>query len=126
MANTQRKQAPRRDDELEEAFDELEREAPDFLTRAICWLRKPEARIVRLPLGLLFIVAGFLWFLPVVGLHCLPIGLLLIAQDVPFLRRPVGRMTLWLLDRWVQLREWWTKRRRAAKARKQREQLQSR
>ena len=126
MANTQRKNAPRqKDDELEEAFDELEREAPDFLTRAIFWLRKPEARIVRLPLGILFIVAGFLWFLPVVGLECLPIGLLLIAQDVPFLRRPVGRMTLWLLDRWVQLRKWWTRRRAAAKTRKQREQLHS-
>ncbi len=127
MAKAQRTEASRqRDDTLEEAFDELEREAPDFLTRAIIWLRKPQARIVRLPLGLLFIVAGFLWFLPVVGLECLPIGLLLIAQDVPFLRRPVGRMTLWLLDRWVQLRKWWSRRRAAAKARKQKEQLQSR
>jgi hypothetical protein len=56
----------------------------------------------------------------------LPIGLLLVAQDVPFLRRPVGRMTLWLLDRWVQLRKWWTRRRNAAKARKHRESLESR
>ena len=127
MAKTQRKTAsPREDDELEEAFDKLEREAPDFLTRAICWLRKPEARVVRLPLGLLFIVAGFLWFLPVVGLECLPIGLLLIAQDVPFLRRPVGRMTLWLLDRWVQLRTWWARRRAAARTQKRQERLQSR
>lgn len=127
MATTRRNDAPRRgDDELDEAFDRLERETPDFLTRAICWLRKPEARVVRLPLGILFIAAGFLWFLPVVGLEFLPIGLLLVAQDVPFLRRPVSRMTLWLLDRWVQLRNWWKKRRAAAKARKQREQLQSR
>ena len=112
MGNTRRQHAPRDGAaKLDEAFDKLEREAPDFLTRAICWLRKPEARMVRLPLGILFIVAGFLWFLPVVGLEFLPIGLLLIAQDVPFLRRPVGRMTLWLLDRWVQLRQWWTRRR---------------
>ena len=108
---------PRADDELDEAFDKLEHEAPDFLTRAIIWLRKPQARVVRLPLGALFIVAGFLWFLPVVGLEFLPIGLLLIAQDVPFLRRPVARMTLWLLDRWVQLRRWWAKRRAAAVSR---------
>jgi hypothetical protein len=127
MAKTRQKKAPSQaDDELDKAFDKLEHETPDFLTRAIIWLRKPRARVVRLPLGILFIVAGFLWFLPVVGLEFLPIGLLLIAQDVPFLRRPVGRMTLWLLDRWVQLRRWWTKRRAAARARKQREQLQSR
>jgi hypothetical protein len=122
MANQQKKAPRRGDDELDAAFDKLEQEAPDFLTRAICWLRKPQARMVRLPLGILFIAASFFWFLPVLGLEFLPIGLLLVAQDVPFLRRPVGRMTLWLLDRWVQLRKWWTRRRAAAKARKQRAQ----
>jgi hypothetical protein len=112
MANSQKRTAARRSrDELDEAFDGLEREAPDFLTRAICWLRKPQARIVRLPLGILFIIAGLLWFLPVVGIEFLPVGLLLVAQDVPFLRRPVGRMTLYLLGKWAQLRRWWQRRR---------------
>jgi hypothetical protein len=100
-------------DELDKAFDELEREAPDFLTRAICWLRKPQARKVRLPLGLLFIIAGLLWFLPVVGIEFLPVGLLLVAEDVPFLRRPVGRMTLYLVGKWVKVRRWWQRRRAA-------------
>ena len=120
MANSQKRTAARRShDELDEAFDGLEREAPDFLTRAICWLRKPQARIVRLPLGILFIIAGLLWFLPVVGIEFLPVGLLLVAQDVPFLRRPVGRMTLYLLGKWAQLRRWW--RRRRANRAKERE-----
>lgn len=117
MANTRRKSSAGRGKEtLDQAFDKLEDEAPDLLTRAICWLRKPQARLVRLPLGILFIVAGFLWFLPVLGLEFLPIGLLLIAQDVPFLRRPVGRMTLYLLDRWIRLRKWWARRHARAKA----------
>jgi hypothetical protein len=104
-------QAARRGgDELDEAFDELEHETPDFLTRAICGLRKPKARKVRLPLGILCIAAGFLWFLPIVGLELFPVGLLLIAQDVPFLRRPVGRMTLYFLHRWTRLRKWWKRR----------------
>jgi hypothetical protein len=30
----------------------------------------------------------------------LPLGLMFLAQDVPFLRAPMGRMILWLLDRW--------------------------
>jgi hypothetical protein len=68
---------------------------------------------VRWPLGILFIAAGFMWFLPVAGLEFLPIGLLLIAQDVPFLRRPVGRMTLYLLERWKRLRKWWAQRKQA-------------
>jgi hypothetical protein len=127
MANARRgTTAGRGDDELEKAFDKLEQETPDFLTRAICWLRKPQARMVRLPLGILCIIAGFLWFLPVVGLEFLPIGLLLIAQDVPFLRRPVGRMTLYVLDRWVRLRKWWARRRAERARRKEQEQLHGR
>ena len=103
--------APKRgDDELDAAFDKLEVETPNFLTRAIVRLRKPQACRVRLPLGIVCIVASFLWFLPVLGLWLLPLGLLLIAQDVPFLRRPVGRMTLYLLERWVRLRKWWARR----------------
>jgi hypothetical protein len=102
-------------DELDEAFDRLEREVPDRLRRAIRWMRRPQARLVRLPLGIVCILGSFLWFLPVLGLWFLPLGLLLIAQDVRFLRRPVGRMTLYLLDRWVQFRKWW-KRRRAARS----------
>ena len=81
---------------LDKAFEGLEEETPDRLSRAIRWLRDPEARWIRIPVGVLFIAGGLLWFLPVVGIEMLPIGLLLIAQDVPFLRKPVGRAMLWL------------------------------
>ena len=110
-ANSRPGSASHRKDPLDKAFEKLERETPDFLTRAICWLHRPQARVVRLPLGILCIVASFFWFLPVIGIELLPIGLLLIAQDVAFLRRPVGRMTLWVLDRWVRLRKWWERHR---------------
>ena len=118
--NTRAVSASAHKDELEKAFDKLERETPDFVTRAICWLHRPQARIVRLPLGILCIVASFFWFLPVIGIELLPIGLLLIAQDVPFLRRPVGRITLWVLNRWVRLRKWWERKRsKASEARRE-------
>jgi hypothetical protein len=94
----------RRADELERAFEELERETPDAVTHAILWLRTPRHRWVRLPLGALCVIASFFWFLPVIGIELLPIGLLLIAQDVPVLREPVGHMMLWLIDRWKQLK----------------------
>src|SRR5688572_1003564 len=100
---------------LDQAFDELEREVPHSLRRAIHWMRTPQARIVRLPLGVLCIIGSFLWFLPVLGLWFLPLGLLLIAQDVRFLRRPVGRMTLYLLDRWARVHQWGISRRARSK-----------
>ncbi len=89
---------------LDQAFEELEREVPDRVTRMIRWLRQPEARWVRIPLGILCIIGSFFWFLPVLGVEFFPIGLLLIAEDVPFLRRPVGRFILWLEDRWHDFR----------------------
>jgi hypothetical protein len=97
--------------ELDQALDTLERETPDRVSRAIHWLRSPQSRKVRLPLGILLIIASFLWFLPVVGIELLPIGLLLVAQDVPFLKKPVGRATLWLEHKWIA----WRRRRRARK-----------
>jgi hypothetical protein len=95
---------------LDEAFDGLEEEAPDWMTKVIRWIREPRSRWVRWPLGLLCIAASFFWFLPVLGLELLPIGLLLIAQDVPFLRRPVARLLLWLEDRWRALRAWYRRK----------------
>ncbi|WP_207461167.1 hypothetical protein [Azospirillum sp. SYSU D00513] len=92
---------------LDRAYEGLEKEAPDRVARAIRWLRDPKARWIRIPLGVLFIIASMLWFLPVVGIEMLPLGLLLIAQDVPFLRRPVGRFMIWLEQKWVALRRHW-------------------
>jgi hypothetical protein len=89
---------------LDHAFDQLERQTPDRVTQAIRWLRTPEARWKRLALGMLFILGSFFWFLPVVGIEWFPIGLLLIAQDVPFLRRPAARLMLWLENRWMTLK----------------------
>jgi hypothetical protein len=98
--------------ELDAAFEGLQREVPDPLCRAIRWLRDPKAKVVRIPLGLLFIAGSFLFFLPVLGLELLPIGLLLLAIDVPFLRKPVARATLWLEHQWMRLRARWHQRHR--------------
>ncbi len=93
--------------ELDRAFEGIEEEVPDRVSRAIRWLRDPGARWIRIPVGVLFILGSFLWFLPVLGIEMLPIGLLLIAQDVPFLRGPGGRAMLWLEHKWVALRRRW-------------------
>lgn len=74
---------------LDRHFDRMEARLPSRFSRFLQWLRKPSSRWVRIPLGFVFIVGGILGFLPILGLWMLPIGLLLLAQDVPFLRRPM-------------------------------------
>jgi hypothetical protein len=80
---------------LRQAFKDLEQEVPDSARRLIRNLRHPKARWVRAPLGALCVVGGVFSFLPVLGVWMLPLGLLLIAHDVAFLRKPVGLFTIW-------------------------------
>ena len=96
--------------ELDRALDGLEEETPDAVSRAIRWLREPKARWVRIPLGLLLVAGGVFGFLPVLGFEFIPLGLLIIALDVPFLRKPVARFTLWLERKWRALKERWQHR----------------
>lgn len=83
--------------------DRVERQMPHAVARVLAWLRQPYARLVRIPLGVILIAGGVLSFLPVLGLWMLPLGLLLLAVDLPILRGPVGD---WLvrLQRWVENR----------------------
>jgi hypothetical protein len=92
---------------LDEAYDELEAEVPDGVARMLRWFRAPERRWARISMGLLVVIGGLLWFLPVLGLELLPIGLLFLAQDVPFMRAPMGRAILWLVHKWRALKLWW-------------------
>ena len=80
---------------------------PSRLQRIVWWLHQPNARIVRWVAGILFICGGFLWFLPVLGLWMLPLGLLLIAEDIPPLKRWLVRVAMALEDRW---RRWRARR----------------
>ena len=59
-----------------------------------------------MPLGVMFSIAGIFSFLPVLGIWMLPLGLLLIAYDVPILREPVGRFTIRGARTWVSFRVW--------------------
>jgi hypothetical protein len=92
------------------AFKRLEREVPGWVGRILRWLRHPASRFVRVPAGLLFILGGLLWFLPVLGLWMLPLGLMLIAHDVPFLQKPMSRFTHWGSERWAGFRRWAARR----------------
>lgn len=94
--------------ELRAAFKRLEGLLPARLASMLRWLRHPASRWARLPAGLLLIFGGIFSFLPVLGVWMLPLGLMLIAADVPFLRRPMARFTMWIIDR---IERWQSKRR---------------
>lgn len=85
--------------ELRAAFKRLERDLPHRLASGLRWLRHPSSRWARLPAGLALIFGGVFSFLPILGLWMLPLGLMLMAADVPVLRRPMARFTHWLIDR---------------------------
>lgn len=86
-------------------FDRIERQVPELARNVLRWLRHPYARLVRIPLGLLLVIGGIFSILPFLGIWMLPLGLLLLAIDIPVLQGPVGQ---WL----IRLRRWWENRRR--------------
>ncbi len=70
-------------------FDRLARRWP----RLLGWLPAVNCRwcvLVRVPLALALMVGALFSFLPVLGLWMLPVGLMLLALDVPRLQRPVN------------------------------------
>lgn len=75
---------------LNRQFDRLQRRIPDFAARMLERIRRPEARWIRIPLGLLLVLGGVFSFLPVLGIWMLPLGLLLLALDLVFLQGPVN------------------------------------
>jgi hypothetical protein len=97
------------DRRLDRSLDRLQNRLPGWIARPVGGLRKPDARWIRIPAGVLFIVGGVLGFLPILGFWMVPLGLLLLALDVPFLRRPTAGFMIWGERRWS---EWRRKRRR--------------
>ncbi len=98
---------------LNRQFDKLQRQIPPTASRWLEWLRRPEARLVRIPLGLLLMLGGVFSFLPVLGIWMLPLGLLLLALDLVFLQGPVNSSIVRGRRKWST----WRRTRRDKKAR---------
>lgn len=87
-------------------LDRIERRWPQ-VRGALVWLRRPQVRLIRLPIAFLLILGGIFSFLPVLGIWMLPLGLLLAGIDVPLLRGPVARGVNWFQWKWRQWRRRW-------------------
>jgi len=78
--------------ELDEEMDRLQGHMPDWAGRNLDRLRQPEAVWVRVPAGIALTGGGVLGFLPVLGFWMVPLGLALLAYDVPPMRHPLARV----------------------------------
>ena len=60
-------------------------------------IKLPASRIARLALGVALILGGMLWFLPVLGFWMLPLGIAVLAVDVPALRPVADKINGWII-----------------------------
>ena len=80
-----------RKDALYRELNVIQKCLPHWGARVLESARKPSAVWLRAPLGIALAIAGLFGFLPVLGFWMTPLGLALLAIDLPFLRGPMGR-----------------------------------
>ena len=78
--------------DFDDEMDRLQGHMPNWASRHLDRLRRPEAVWVRLPAGLALTGGGVLSFLPVLSIWMLPAGLALLAVDVPVMQDPLARV----------------------------------
>lgn len=83
----------RRERRFQRQFDAIERLIPG-LRGPMATLRRDSWFPIRFPVALLLIVGGVFSFLPVLGIWMLPLGLLLLAVDLPILRGPISALII--------------------------------
>lgn len=62
-------------------------------------MRLPKARWARIGMGVGLIFGGILGFLPVLGFWMVPVGVIVLSQDIPSVRRLRRRIELWWMRR---------------------------
>ncbi len=100
----------RKDRRFQRQFEALSRLVP-LLRGPLAALRRDIWRPVRLPLALICIVGGVFSFLPFLGVWMLPLGLLLLAVDLPPLRGPISALLIRSRRRINLWARWWRRRR---------------
>jgi hypothetical protein len=79
--------------DFHEELDRLQAWLPGWAARPLQSARRPGAVWVRAPLGIVLIGGGIVGVvLPIIGFWMVPLGLALLALDMPFLRGPLARV----------------------------------
>jgi hypothetical protein len=95
-------------DSLAAAWDarvlSLTNKMPRRLGFIVRWLRKPSHRFIRIIAAVLFTLGGVFSLLPVLGIWMLPLGLGLLAEDLPGMKPSLEKVSRWLIKQWRKLR----------------------
>ena len=76
--------------DLDEELDRLQEWVPDRVSKVVRKVRSPEAKPYRIPIGVALTAGGVVGFLPILGFWMVPLGLAVLAQDVPVMRPPLA------------------------------------
>jgi hypothetical protein len=64
---------------------------PSWSGIALYWMLAPSRHWIRIPAALDFLLCGAFAPIPLIGVWMLPIGLVLLGEDVPWLKAPMER-----------------------------------
>jgi hypothetical protein len=78
--------------DLEEELDRLQERLPNRISHVIRKVRSPSVAPYRIPVGVALTAGGLAGFLPVLGFWMVPLGLVVLAQDVAVMRPPLARL----------------------------------
>lgn len=93
---TDQQPGPKPTPDLDQELDQLQERVPHRVSKVMKKVRGPSAKPYRIPIGIALTVGGVFGFLPLVGFWMVPLGLAVLAQDVPVIRPPLARAVAWI------------------------------
>ena len=78
--------------DLDEELDRLQEWVPHGVARVVRKVRSPAVAPYRIPVGVALTAGGVVGFLPILGFWMVPLGLAVLAHDVPVMRPPLARL----------------------------------
>src|SRR3954464_13763449 len=78
--------------DLDEELDRLQARLPGGVSRFMQKVRSPAVARYRIPAGIALTAGGIVGFLPILGFWMVPLGLAVLAHDVPVMRPPMARL----------------------------------
>jgi hypothetical protein len=95
---------------LARQFEMIQRKIP-AIAGLVRGLRTRWAILIRVPLAIVLILGGIFSILPFLGIWMLPLGLMLLALDLPFLQGPVSALMIRARRRIAIWQRWWRRKR---------------
>ena len=56
----------------------------------------PASRVARMAIGIALVIGGIAGFLPILGFWMVPVGLIVLSVDIPFVRRWRRQASVWI------------------------------